>query len=306
MKIRNNYERAKDGYDKLLFENAKLKKENSDLEMTANGTIALFDITKEICKSLDEDSIFVSFKEQLNKYIGLRDCRFLKGGVDLSGYSNYTILPLNMENHLIGHLVADGIRQEDKDKFYILAQQFLLGIKRAFLYARIQQLAIVDSLTGVFSRRYCLQRLQEEMVRSEKFKHGFSFLMVDIDHFKNYNDRYGHLVGDAILREVAKTIKENIRQVDLVGRYGGEEFSIIFPETDKTQAGFAAERIRQAIENKDIVAYDEKVKVTVSIGISTYPSDAQNTETLIDKADRALYQAKQSGRNRVCAYRVSS
>ena len=302
MEIKNNYAQAKDGYDKLLFENANLKKENADLEMAAHETIALFDITKEICKSLDVDTVFVSFKEQLGKYIKLRDCKFLKGGVDLAGYSNYTILPLNIENHLIGHLAAEGIGPEDKDKFYILAQQFLLGVKRAFLYARIQQLAIVDSLTGVFSRRYCLERLQEEMARSKKFKHNFSFLMLDIDHFKNYNDRYGHLVGDAILREVASTIKENIRQIDLAGRYGGEEFSIIFPETDKAQAGFAAERIRRAIEDEDILAYDEKVKVTASIGISTYPGDAQDSQAIIDRADQALYQAKQAGRNRVCAY----
>ena len=124
--------------------------------------------------------------------------------------------------------------------------------------------------------------------------------MVDIDHFKDYNDRYGHLVGDAILREVSKTIKDNTRQIDLTGRYGGEEFSIILTETDKEQARFAAQRIREAVESKPIRVYDEDLKVTISIGISTYPLDAKNMQALIDKADSALYKAKQTGRNKVC------
>ena len=106
--------------------------------------------------------------------------------------------------------------------------------------------------------------------RCEKLKYNFAFLMVDIDHFKDYNDRYGHLVGDAILKEVARTIKENIRQIDLVGRYGGEEFSVILTETDKAGARFAAERIRQAIAQKEIKVYDETLKVTISIGISIF------------------------------------
>jgi diguanylate cyclase (GGDEF)-like protein len=140
------------------------------------------------------------------------------------------------------------------------------------------------------------------MERSKKFNYRFSCLMIDIDHFKDYNDRYGHLVGDAILKEVSKSIKENIRQIDLIGRYGGEEFSIVLTETDKEKAQFVAERIRQAIEYKSIRVYDEDLKVTVSIGICEYPADGKNARELFDKADAALYQAKQEGRNRVCVY----
>ncbi len=126
--------------------------------------------------------------------------------------------------------------------------------------------------------------------------------MIDIDYFKDFNDRYGHIVGDAILRELSRAIQENIRQIDLIGRYGGEEFSIILSETDKDVAGLAAERIRTAVQDKHIRVYDEELKITVSIGISTYPYDGKEIEKLIDKADSALYQAKQSGRNRVCAF----
>ena len=129
--------------------------------------------------------------------------------------------------------------------------------------------------------------------------------MIDIDYFKDYNDRYGHIVGGAILRELAKTIQQNIRQVDLMGRYGGEEFSLILSETDKETVRFAAERIRRAIEDKRIRAYDEELKITVSIGISTFPFDGKDIKTLIDKADAALYRAKETGRNRVCIYEAS-
>ena len=192
--------------------------------------------------------------------------------------------------------------EEDNEKFYILSQQFLLGIKRAVLYQDVQELAITDSLTGVFNRRYYLERFKEELERSKKFNYKFCCLMVDIDYFKDYNDRYGHILGDAILRELAKTIQENTRQIDLIGRYGGEEFSIILSETDKDAATLAAGSIRQAVEYKPIRAYDEELKIRVSIGISTFPDDGQDIETLIDRADSALYQAKQAGRNKVCVY----
>jgi len=303
-KIKDSYGRVKYEYDGLLEENMRLKQDNFALEKTAEETVALYDITKQICKSLDKDNVFNNFREQINKYIGVGDCKFLSSDADLSAYSNYIVLPLDIDKNPIGYLVASAINEEDKGKFHILGQQFLLGIKRALLYQRVQELAITDSLTGVFSRRYCLERLNEEINRSEKFKYCFSFLMIDIDHFKEYNDRYGHLVGDAILREVSGTIKENTRQIDLTGRYGGEEFSVILTETDKEQARFAAERIRQAVEGKVIRVYDEVLKVSVSIGISTFPEDTKDMQALIDKADSALYKAKETGRNRVCMYEI--
>jgi diguanylate cyclase (GGDEF)-like protein len=198
--------------------------------------------------------------------------------------------------------VAAKIKPEDSEKFQILSQQFLLGIKRAILYQKVQALSITDGLTGVFSRRYCLERFREEVERSKKFKHNFSFLMIDVDYFKNYNDKYGHLVGDAILREVAATIKENIRQIDLLGRYGGEEFILVLTETGSEQSKFVAERIRKAVEEKQIKVYDENLGITISIGVATFPKDAEVPQAIIEKADQALYCAKEAGRNRVCLY----
>lgn len=304
-KAKGNYERIKYGYDKLNLRNNKLKEDITILERTLEETIALYDITKEICKSLDEDELFNNFCEVMPRYIEVSDCKVIKDEVDLLQYNNYTVLPLHIEKNTIGYLAANQINEKDKERFHILAGQFLLGVKRAVLYQKVQEMAITDSLTGIFSRRYLLERLNEEWERSKKFNYNFSFLMVDVDCFKDYNDHYGHLVGDAILKEVSKTIKENIRQIDLVGRYGGEEFSVILSETDKYGARFASERIRQAVEGKNIKVYDEELKVTISIGTAVFPEDAKEIRVLIDRADSALYRAKQTGRNRVCVFGVS-
>lgn len=298
----NVYIRLKEEYDKLAAENKGLKAANYNLGNALEETVALYNITEQICKTLDGDLVFAYFKDEVNKYIRMGDCKFLKGEIDLPLYKDYMILPIKIEERLIGYLVANGFKEGDKEKFYILTQQFLLGIKRAVLYQEVQELAITDSLTRIFNRRYYLERFAEELERSRKFKYKFSCLMIDIDYFKSYNDRYGHIVGDAVLREISQTIQEKIRQIDLLGRYGGEEFIIILSETDKDLANQAAQRIRQAIEYKPIRAYDEELKITVSIGISTFPEDGQDVETLIDRSDAALYRAKETGRNRVCVY----
>jgi diguanylate cyclase (GGDEF)-like protein len=302
IKIKNNYQELKKSYDTLLKENGELKINNSDLEKLADRTIALFDITKEICKTLEEDKVFAFFKEQISNYIQVNNCEFLKKNAELAPYRDYIVIPLQIDSHPIGYLVASGVKQEDKDKFHILAQQFILGLKRALLYQRVQELAITDSLTEVYSRRYFLERLKEELEHTKKQKSRFSFLMLDIDHFKDYNDRYGHLVGDSLLKEISRIIKENTREIDAVGKYGGDEFALILSETDKAQAEFVAERIRKLIEAKAIRAYDEDLKITASIGIAAYPDDAKRASSLIEKADRALYQSKQAGRNRVSVF----
>lgn len=303
-KIENSLKGLQEQHHKLLQENTLLMRENFDFKASLGKTIALYDITKVICKSLDEERVFSLFKEEIGKYMQVDDCKFLQKDDDLSQYVNYIVIPLEIEKNSIGYLVASGVARSEKEKFNILAQQFVLGIKRAILYQRVQELAIVDSLTDVFSRRYWMERFSQEIERSKKYKFNFSFLMVDIDHFKSFNDKYGHLVGDAVLKEVAKRIKQNLRQIDLIGRYGGEEFCVILIETDKAGAQFAAERIRQAVEAQGIRVYDEDLKITVSIGISVFPEDSADKDALIDKADSAMYRAKQNGRNRVYTHDI--
>ena len=272
---------------------------NKQLSEDADETTALYNLTKDICKTLDEEKVFHIFKERVGEYLKIGDCRLLDKDADISQYREQIIFPLIIQKDITGYLIAKDINDEDKERFQILAQQFLIGYKRALLYKRMQELSITDSLTRLFSRRHFLERFKEELRRSKKFKYSFSFLMVDIDKFKDFNDNYGHLVGDAILRELAKTIKDTMRQIDFVGRYGGEELSVILVETDKEQAKAAAERLRQAIASRNIRVYDEELKVTVSIGIATFPVDGVSEEALIEGADKALYMAKEAGRNRV-------
>jgi len=285
----------------LSGEKNKVDLENSMLSKTFEDTLALYELTKDICQSLEEEKVFSIFNKNLKKYVGIGDCRYIKDAQDLIKYKDYTILPLNIDSDQVaGYLAIDRINESDKEKFGILAQQFSIGLRRALLYQKVQGLTITDTLTQIYCRRYFLERFHEELKRSKKNKLFLSFLMIDIDNFKQFNDRYGHLVGDGILRQVSKIITDSIRQIDFTGRYGGEELSAVLAETDREQAKFAAERIRQAIEAAVIKVYDERLKVTVSIGISTFPFNSPNMKELIDLADQALYLAKETGKNRVC------
>jgi diguanylate cyclase (GGDEF)-like protein len=175
-------------------------------------------------------------------------------------------------------------------------------LERIRLYELVQELAITDGLTGIFVRRHFIDRLSEEVDRARYFNTRVSFLMVDIDHFKLCNDKYGHLVGDMVLKEASSIMKKNLREIDIIGRYGGEEFSVILPETLKKDAAMVAERLRSSVEQTKISAYDENIDVTISIGISTFPDDTDEPNQLIDKADQMLYKAKEQGRNRVVLY----
>lgn len=217
--------------------------------------------------------------------------------------SSFAAFPLLSENKFVGILTVENLPRADFDRFVIVAMQFSLEIKKVLLYETVEELAITDSLTALYTRRYFFERLNEELNRSKRHNFKFTFLMVDIDDFKVCNDTYGHLVGDVVLKEVARIIKENTREIDLVARYGGEEFSLILPETDRTGAHLAAERIRKRIEENIFKAYDEKLKVTVSIGLAVYPDDSEDSADLIEDADKALYLAKSSGKNIVCEYK---
>lgn len=208
--------------------------------------------------------------------------------------------PLMVDRKFLGTLVVEDLPADAIDNFSILVNQFNLEFKRIKLYEKVQELAITDGLTRLFSRRHFLERLDEEIKRSARHNLRLAFLMVDIDHFKQCNDNYGHLAGDIVLKEIARQILDNIREIDLAARFGGEEFSILLPNTDKQGARFVAERIRTSIERYSFKAYSAVIKVSVSIGVSSFPEDSTEAQQLIDKSDRALYRAKQEGRNRVC------
>jgi len=222
------------------------------------------------------------------------------------------IFPLRIESNTIAVLFVEGAAEKDFYSVQIVAGQLALQIHKTVLYERVHSLSLYDGLTKVFVRRHLEERLTEELRRSFENKLQFSVMMLDLDHFKSFNDRYGHLVGDQILRDVAGILQEEVRTVDLVGRFGGEEFIIILPETDGEGVAEVAERIRSAVAKKKFKVYDESLRATISIGVSTFPNDVTEAQKsgyksewqqqLIDRADEALYQAKDDGRNRVERY----
>ncbi|RKY92859.1 diguanylate cyclase response regulator [candidate division KSB1 bacterium] len=168
---------------------------------------------------------------------------------------------------------------------------------------RLQQLAITDGLTGLFNYRYFREQLEHEINRAERHNLDVSLVMMDIDFFKYYNDRNGHLAGDEVLKHIANILCSNVRKIDIAARYGGEEFALILPETDKNSAVIVAEKIRKLIED-DPIPHEERQpngKLTISMGVSNFPDDSRTAKGLIEIADRRLYNAKQAGRNVVIA-----
>jgi diguanylate cyclase (GGDEF)-like protein len=203
------------------------------------------------------------------------------------------------------------IESHEPNIFFVDTEQILttlvenasVAFIRAILYNRMERLATTDGLTGLNNHRHFQELLSREIERSARYKRPLALLLMDIDHFKSFNDTYGHPVGDLVLKEIAKCIKKSIRQNDLPARYGGEEFVVIIPETNEQGAGISAERIRSTIEQHTIVSLNRELKVTVSIGCSAFPENAPSQQELIDTADKALYAAKEGGRNRVILYR---
>ncbi len=263
-----------------------LEKEIETKNSELSKTVKIYETARDICSSLDEDKLISRFKEDLNKFIEHAECEFFpEDGFDPSCFPNGSIFPLSVQERCLGYLVVQGTTVQSSPYVGILVGNFALGLKRARLYKMVQDLATTDSLTGLYTRRYALERLKEEFLRSEAHKLNLSFIMIDVDDFKQCNDKSGHLVGDIVLSEIALKIKENIREVDMLARFGGEEFMVFAPNTSKESASIIAERIRKGVEAEPIRAYDEKVKATVSVGLATYPEDAKDSQGLIGKAD---------------------
>jgi len=172
------------------------------------------------------------------------------------------------------------------------------------LFMQKERTALIDDLTGLYNRRFFNRILKKEIEFARRFEQPFCLLMVDVDHFKEYNDRLGHQAGDRALVEVAKLLNKTARAIDHVIRYGGEEFVIILPRSDRKKGLQAAERHRRAIEKHDFFGQDQLPfgNLTVTVGLATFPTDADEGLDLLERADEALYQGKKTGRNQVVAW----
>ncbi|HNW36400.1 MAG TPA: GGDEF domain-containing protein, partial [Candidatus Ozemobacteraceae bacterium] len=158
---------------------------------------------------------------------------------------------------------------------------------------------ITDGMTHLYLHRYFKQRLFDEVKRAARFNRSLALIMIDVDHFKIFNDTYGHQTGDEVLKRVAAIMRKAVRTHDLPVRYGGEEFALVLPETDMTGAMAVAERVRRAIEMDFLEAGGKTIKFTASLGVAVFPDSALEMDDLIKAADVALYKSKESGRNRV-------
>ncbi len=194
------------------------------------------------------------------------------------------------------------LRNGDRIKVGSTIFKFLSGADVESQYhEEIYRLTIVDGLTQVHNKRYLYEALERELIRGRRHNRDLAILMFDIDHFKRINDLHGHLAGDFVLKELARIVQSRIRRDEVFARYGGEEFCIILPETMLEGAVELAERLRQQISEHTFVFQQDKIKATISIGCAILSDEDRNAGELLKRADERLYQAKNSGRNKVCA-----
>jgi diguanylate cyclase (GGDEF)-like protein len=190
---------------------------------------------------------------------------------------------------------------EQCDLFAYLTTQTAVSLENVDLHRRIQRQAITDELTGLSNVRHFHELLDQEIERAQRFDNHIGLVMVDIDNFKSVNDTYGHPQGDLVLKEVARVLKEQSRDIDFPARYGGEEMTVILPQTDIAGAAMLAERMREAVEQLEVKRLDGQgvLKLTASFGVAALPGSATEKRYLIAVADEALYVAKHAGKNRV-------
>lgn len=218
------------------------------------------------------------------------------------GLAGLKILPLTAGDRILGTLVAGSRKKAALDDevlrmLEVLAIQAAQAVLRAQLYEQMEKMATTDGLTGLVNHRTFQSRAEEALAQAKRYGRKCSLILTDIDHFKSVNDTYGHPTGDMVLRGVAKILRDKARDTDIVARYGGEEFAIVMPETDVKGAYAIAERIREAVQAEIFQTEMGPLKVTLSLGIATFPDSHTEKQGLIDLSDQCLYHAKRHGRN---------
>ena len=223
------------------------------------------------------------------------------------GIRSLICLPLVFQDDIVGILYLDDFEPRDFDRgslelLSILASFAALAIHNARLHNRTKLLAITDYLTGLYNHRYFQQILTQELGRARRYQKTLSLVILDIDNFKSFNDRYGHAVGDKVLIVIGEIIGRSLRNVDYAFRYGGEEFVLLLPETSLENAVLTAERLRVRIADEAVNSVPESSdnRITVSAGIACYPENGTSREDLFSLMDSYLYKAKSMGKNCVC------
>jgi len=213
-------------------------------------------------------------------------------------------IPLLEAGEIIGIMTAGNRREggfnEKQIRFLeTIASQVAITLQNVIMYDRMKELAIIDELTGIYNRRFLYLAANKELDRSRRYKKDLSMILIDIDHFKEVNDHFGHLAGDKVLQKITQVTQTELRSSDVFARYGGEEFLILLADTDGEAAVMVAERIRCSMESLRVKYIDDEISVTISLGVTKLSPERETLQEIIATADQALYEAKQKGRNRV-------
>jgi two-component system cell cycle response regulator len=230
----------------------------------------------------------------------------MSGELVKSGYPDKGIarieVPLQAGQLNFGSLIlfGDDFSDEDRMTAVSLASHAVVALDNARLHRIVERQAMMDGLTGLANRRQCEESLADELARVDRFGGSLAIVVADLDWFKDVNDRYGHPAGDSLLRDFASLLQETLRDVDLAGRWGGEEFMLILPGTDLTGGAQVAERVRAALASRMVLVDGTPIPVTASFGVASVPP-AKTASELFAAADAALYEAKRAGKNRVQA-----
>jgi len=271
-----------------LYHFKGLKREKLTLKISNLGSIISF---------LEQDEYnqisFSYFKDNF------RDAGTTK---QLQTLSPDIVVPLRTDKGVCGLILLPG--KAEGGSYSLLDIQYMTQIVRfasiAIENANLYWQATTDRMTKLFSHHYFQQNLEEEIARAHRYGTTLSLIMIDIDHFKKFNDTYGHLQGDLIIKELAKILRGSVRNIDFTARYGGEEFAVVLPEVKAKGAIVVAERIRKTVEQYSFSGEEGPLHVTVSIGVAEFkPARMRSASQLIAEADKALYQSKEMGRNRI-------
>ncbi|MBI4395743.1 MAG: GGDEF domain-containing protein [Elusimicrobia bacterium] len=318
----------------LEREHANLRNELDKHERERGRAFHIYSLAKSLTEPLSWDSLITRFGDVLQKVTGSSDfllflpadstgrleLRWQRGAWSVealpetnsqkhpqwvsSGSETLLQVPLWQEESLLGLLWVrwmDASHPSVTDIAQIF-EQLIIGFQKARLFDRMESLSRIDGLTGVLRRQTFLDHVEQEWNRGKLFKTPFSFLLVDVDHFKRVNDSYGHPAGDAVLSRMGRLLSEGVYETDFVGRYGGEEFGVLLPRAQAEGALRRAEALCGRVAAERFPIGFKEIQVTISIGVAHSPQDAGTVASLIEAADRALYAAKEGGRNRVVSF----
>lgn len=275
------------------------------------GVISLKGIDRLSIGFLEEEEIIsLALKSHLPLVVeeASKDKRCSAGLLKLLKLEQMLLQTLYAHGKTLGLVIAGNTKRkknltpEEVSRFSTIVNQAGIALENAQFYEKIQELTLHDELTGAYNYRYFYPKLREETRLASRYRQPLSLAIIDLDDFKRYNDTNGHLAGDTALKQVAQILISRLRKTDVVVRYGGEEFAVILPVTNRLGAKKILEDLRKEIENYPFPGKESSRKLTISAGISTYPYDAREARELVETADKGVYLAKSKGKNQVCIY----